>query len=420
VESPGKYGISVDIGTTNITLQLTSLGDGSIREEIKLRNPQREFGEEVISRIDFARKRDDANVMMNLVRKTVNDGITRLTDMANCDRESVNSVVIVGNTVMHHLFFGLSTSTLLKPPYLAEHKGTILKKAAEVGIDLHANATCYSPPVIESYVGPDAVAMMLASGFFNSEMKLVSIDIGTNTEIAAINENEIWIASAASGPAFEGMSLECGTSGDVGAISRVSIDSLDSRPHIDVIGDEKPTGICGTGVISAIASMLESGILFSRGSFNREMKTPWLVTDTPIVHYVLATASESATESNIVLTQPDIRMIQQSKSSIRSALGIVLKQAKLNPADIDTLYLTGVFGSDLNISDAIQIGLLPDLVSVDVKQVKGGASIGANLMHHQNYQKQTEEIASIAKYIELTENPEFKKRFTENLAFPNR
>lgn len=418
MEDPGKYGISADIGTTNITLQLTSLEDGSCREEIKLRNPQREFGEEVISRIDFAHKRDNANMMMNLVRKAVNDGITQLVHMANCDRELVNSVVIVGNTVMHHLFFGLSTSTLLKPPYLAEHKGAILMKAAEVGIDLHANAVCYSPPVIESFVGPDAVAMMLASGFFDSESKLVSMDIGTNTEIAAINEGEIWIASAASGPAFEGMSLECGTSGDVGAINQVSIDSLDFRPHIEVIGNGKPAGICGTGVISAIASMLETGLLLPRGSFNRDRKTPWLATDTPIVHYVLATAFESATQSNIVLTQPDIRMIQQSKSSIRSALGIVLKHAKMNPEDIDTLCLTGVFGSDLNVSDAIRIGLLPDIIRVNVKQVTSGASIGANLMHHQSFRKQAEGLASIANYIELTDSPEFKKRFTENLPFP--
>lgn len=418
MEGPRKYGISVDIGTTNITLQLTSLEDGSCRGEIKLRNPQREFGEEVISRIDFARRRDNANVMMSLVRKTVNDGITRIIDVANCDRETVNSVVIVGNTVMHHLFFGLSTSTLLKPPYLAEHKGAILMKAAELGINLHGNAVCYSPPVIESFVGPDAVAMMLASGFFDSESKLVSMDIGTNTEIAAVNEGKIWIASAASGPAFEGMSLECGTSGGAGAISQVSIDSQDFRPQIEVIGHGKPTGICGTGVISAIANMLETGLLLSRGSFNRDRKTPWLVTDAPIVHYIVATALESATESNIVLTQPDIRMIQQSKSSIRSALGIVLKHARLNPADIDTLCLTGVFGSDLNVSDAMRIGLLPDIVGVDVKQVRGGASIGANLMHSQTFRKQAERLASIANYIELTDSSEFKKRFAENLPFP--
>lgn len=413
-----RYGISVDIGTTNITFHLSNLEDGFLVKEVTVPNPQREHGEEIISRIDFARKSENASILTNIVRESVNDGISRILQESECDRKEVDSVVVVGNTVMHHLFFGLSTDSLLKPPYTAEDKNSILVKSTEVGLDLHDETLCYSPPVIESFVGADAVAMMIASGFIDSDSRLVSIDVGTNTEIAAINEGEIWIASAASGPAFEGMSIECGTPGDDGAISRVLIDPQDSRPHCEVIGGGKPVGICGTGVISAIASMLEAGILFARGSFNRGRSTPWLVTDDMIIHYILATSSESATNSKIILTQPDVRMLQQSKASIRAALGMVLQNARLDPSDVDTLYLTGVFGSGLVLDDAIRIGLLPVMENAKVKQARGGASIGADLLHKQEFRKHAEQLVSETNYIELTDNPLFKRKFTENIPFP--
>ncbi len=413
-----RNGISVDIGTTNITIHLSSLDDSQILNEMTVTNPQRDYGEEIISRIDFARKPENALFLTELTRAKVNEGISKILQNSNCARESVDSVVIVGNTVMHHLFFGLSTNSLLKPPYHAEHKNSILVKSSDVGLELHDDTLCYSPPIIESFVGNDAVAMMVASGFMESDSSIVSIDVGTNTEIAALNHGKIWIASAASGPAFEGMSIECGTPGDMGAINNVKIDPITFRPHYEVIGNVKPSGICGTGVVSAIASMLETGILFARGSFNRGRSTPWLITDGTIIHYILAKASETATNSNIFLTQPDIRMIQQSKASIRAALGTVLQNARLVPNDVSELFLTGVFGTGLVLENAYRIGLLPEMSNAEIKQVCGGASIGADLLHNYEFRESAEKLVSEANHIELTDNPDFKKKFTENLPFP--
>jgi uncharacterized 2Fe-2S/4Fe-4S cluster protein (DUF4445 family) len=417
VVDSGKNGISVDIGTTNITIHLTNLEGAELLSETTIRNPQREYGEEIISRIDFARNPDNALILTDLVRQSINDGISSILQESGCDRQAVDSVVVVGNTVMHHLFFGLPTDSLLKPPYRADYKQSILRKAGEFGINLHDDTICYSPPLIESFVGADAVAMMVASGFFASDSSLVSIDVGTNTEIAAINEGEIWIASAASGPAFEGMSIECGTPGDEGAISRVVIDPHDFRPQIEVLGGGKPKGICGTGVVSAIASMLETGVLFARGSFNRGRNIPWLVTDQTIIHFILASASESASDLNIILTQPDVRMIQQSKASIRAALELVLQKSGLNYNRISTLYLTGVFGSGLVLDDAIRIGLLPEMPIADVMQERGGASLGADLLHKEEFRNHAERLVTETNHIELTDNPEFKKKFTEHLRF---
>jgi uncharacterized 2Fe-2S/4Fe-4S cluster protein (DUF4445 family) len=165
--------------------------------------------------------------------------------------------------------------------------------------------------------------------------------------------------------------------------------------------------------------MLDTGILHPLGSFNRKLNSPWLVTDETITHYIIVSAPESATNSSIILTQPDIRMLQQSKASIRSALGQVLSKSKLDPDDVTTLYLTGVFGAGLDVSDAVRIGLFPEMNNADAVQVPGGASVGADLLHRKEYQELAEKLVSNANYIELTDNPEFKKAFTENLAFPN-
>jgi uncharacterized 2Fe-2S/4Fe-4S cluster protein (DUF4445 family) len=413
-----RYGISIDIGTTNITFHLINLENPKLLRELIIRNPQREYGEEIISRIDFARTPQNASLLTSLVRESINNGISNILQESKCERDLIDSVVVVGNTVMHHLFFGLSTNSLLKPPYKAEHRNALLINSNEVGLDLHDATVCYSPPLIESFVGADAVAMMIASGFLESDSSLVSIDVGTNTEIAALNEGKIWVASAASGPAFEGMSIECGTSGDQGAINRVSVNPHYYKPQISVLGGGKPTGICGTGVISAIASMLETGLLFARGSFNRDLNTPWLVVDQTIVHYILSTAPESASGTNIILTQLDVRMIQQSKASIRAALEVVLKNAGLDLFDVGALYLTGVFGSGLVFDDAIRIGLLPEMPSAKVKKLRGGASVGADLLHNPDLQKQVETLVTKVNHIELTDNPEFKKRFAKNLPFP--
>lgn len=395
-----------------------NLDSGALIKEITFRNPQGDYGDEIISRIGFARSPDNAKLLTTIVRKSISDGITKLLRDSMDDKDAIDSLVVVGNTVMHHSFFGLSTNSLLKPPYRAEYKDSIATTSSKVGLTLKNDPLCYSPPLVESFIGADAVAMMLFSGFLETESGLVSIDVGTNTEIAAINDGNIWIASAASGPAFEAMSIECGTTGDEGAISRVRIDPFDLHPHYITIGNRKATGICGTGVVSAIASMLETGVLLPRGSFDRSQKSPWLVTDDAITHYILVPAIESATDSNIILTQPDIRMLQQSKASIRSALNQVLQNALLDPDDVSTLFLTGVFGTGLALTDAVRIGLFPEMKNAEVTQVKCGASLGADLLHQHRYREKARELVSKANYIELTNNPIFKKEFTENLPFP--
>ncbi len=420
MDNSESLGISIDIGTTNITIHLIDLVSSHILCEAKISNPQRVFGEEIISRMDFARKREKANKLTSSVRQSIAEKIQGILDDTNQHVNSVNSVVIVGNTAMHHLFFDLPTESLLKPPYAAEYKDAIRISPRNVDLPLNPNAICYSPPIIESYVGSDAIAMMLVSEFPYSEKNTVSIDVGTNTEIAVLTRGKMWIASAASGPAFEGMSIQCGMPGDSGAIRSVEIPCPDSHPKLDVIGGGKPSGICGTGVVSVIASMLDTGILLPRGSFNRKISSPWLVFDTSIVHYILASPRESTNGSAIILTQPDIRMLQQSKAAIRGALELLLEHANITPEEVHHLNLTGVFGTGLSFDAAVRIGLFPAVPSAEIQQIPGGAIQGADILHKEKYQLIAEQIASEATHINLTDNPDFKAKFTQFMEFPSK
>ncbi|MFW9794152.1 MAG: ASKHA domain-containing protein [Candidatus Thorarchaeota archaeon] len=417
MEYSESLGISVDIGTTNITLHLVDMQSLQVLKEIHITNPQREFGEEIISRMDLAKDHESAQKLTSVVRRSIDNAIQILTG----DRiGSVTSITIVGNTAMHHLFFDLPTDSLLKPPYEAENKDAILTNAIDVGLQLDAKVSCYSPPIIESYVGSDAIAMMITSGFPDSQENIVSVDVGTNTEIALLVNGNMWVASAASGPAFEGMSIQCGMPGDLGAIYSIEIQGLELQPMYRVIGDGKPSGLCGTGAVSAIAGMLDTGILLPRGSFDRTLTSPLLVLDSHIVHYILVPGHETATGSSIVITQPDVRMLQQSKAAIRGAFELLLDHAKVTSADIEQLNLTGVFGSDLSLNDAVRIGLFPELPSAELRQIVGGAVKGADLLHRDSYRQIAEQIAAEVTHVNLTDNPDFKAKFAQYLKFPSR
>ncbi|MGY5864361.1 MAG: ASKHA domain-containing protein [Candidatus Thorarchaeota archaeon] len=415
-----SLGISVDIGTSNLTLHLINAKSSHVILERIVSNPQAVYGDEIISRMDAAREPEKATNLAALVREKIGNEITSMLVESMSSSDSVQSVVIVGNTTMHHLYFKLPTHSLMRPPYLAEEKDPIQIPAPDVGLPFSSITRCYSPPIIESYVGADAVAMMIATGFPDSEKNMISIDVGTNTEIAILTEGKMWVTSAASGPAFEGMSIECGVPGAPGAISSVSIKDSAYSPEYEVIGGGKPSGICGTGVVSAIASMLDKEIILPRGSFNRNLSSPWLVLDSNIVHYIIAPGSESTTGSDVVMTQPDVRMLQQSKAAIRGAFDLLLDHSDLVPDDIVQLNLTGIFGSYLSFDDTVRIGLFPALPSAEVRQLQGGAIRGADLLHRVEYQQVANRIASKVRHVNLTDNPAFKKNFAESLKFPSK
>jgi uncharacterized 2Fe-2S/4Fe-4S cluster protein (DUF4445 family) len=413
-----NFGISVDIGTTHLTTRLVRLIDRHLILEMITANPQIAFGLDIISRAGYATKtRENADQLTTIVRSAIQVGIDALLKQAKISGSSVKQMVIVGNTVMHHLFFDLPLSSLIRAPYVAEEKGVILINACDLGFTTIPDAECYSPPLIESFIGADAPAVMLASNFLNTMMGSIAIDIGTNTEIMVRSSRGIWIASAASGPAFEGMSIECGMLGQNGAISRVEIDHKTLKPELSVLGAGKPQGICGTGAISSLAAMLDSRILLPNGSLNRSLKSRWLNLREPLSYYLLADRNDSAHGQQIVISQPDVRMLQQSKAAIRGVLNVLLHESGQATNDVESLYITGVFGTDLQMRDAYRIGLFPRFPNAMVQQKRNSASIGAEMLFSEDIREEIEHFLKEVTYVEMSDNPAFEQQFFASIPF---
>ncbi|TFG94438.1 DUF4445 domain-containing protein [Candidatus Thorarchaeota archaeon] len=416
-----RYGIAIDIGTTNITINLVDLNNNNNRSQISLRNPQHPYGADIISRIVYATK-DPVNqkILVDLVRDAVKMGIKGILEDCKIDPDHVSGVSVVGNTVMHHLFFDLPLYSLKEIPYAATNKDAILINSSDVGLSFLEHAYCYSPPIVESFVGADAIAVLIASDFLDKDEIRLIIDVGTNTEISLVTPHGIWIASGASGPAFEGMATECGLSGEIGAISKVRIDSQTYEPTISVIGNSKPRGICGTGAVSVMASLLDTDLFLSRGSLNRDIKTKWLSLGGAVPKYILAFGNTSATGEDIFIAQTDLRMLQQSKAAIRAVFEMVLKKSGYIVEDIAEVLLTGVFGSDLEIEDAYKIGMFPNFSQAVIRQVRDGAVDGACLLLQEKNRERTDKLIGELNYIELTQEEEFKKLYLEFLPFPSK
>jgi uncharacterized 2Fe-2S/4Fe-4S cluster protein (DUF4445 family) len=414
------FGLSVDVGTTHITIHLVRLIDQLMIHELVIPNPQISVGADIITRAAFAtRIRQNAAQLSALVRSAVESGINTLLKQAQISPLSVKQIVVVGNTVMHHLFFNLSVSSLTRSPYVAEDKEAIVTTAKDIGFTQLPEAECYSPPLVESFIGADAPAVMLACGFLSSEINRIAIDVGTNTEIAVKSSRGVWIASAASGPAFEGMSMECGMLGQIGAISNVEIDHRTLRPKLEILGAKKPHGICGTGAISSLAAMLDAKILLPTGSLNRSLNSRWLVLDSAVSYYVLADRKTSATGQPIVISQPDVRMLQQSKAAVRGVIDVLLQESGLTTSDVESFCITGVFGTDLQVKDANRIGMFPRFLNAKIEQKSKSANLGAEMLFSETNREKLDRFLKGITYVEMSDNPAFKKQFVASIPFPD-
>ena len=414
-----EYGISIDLGTSQITIHLVDLHACTLVHELVFDNPQNFAGLDVISRIKFAMSSEaNSTKLTSAIRSAIVQGIRELLGFTKSSINQVDSIVVVGNTAMHHFFFGFPCDSLVRPPFVITRKEAIHTTAYNIDLHLQIDLSIYSPPLVESYVGADAIAMILASELLDNIGPSLAIDIGTNTEIVLWDGKQLRICSAASGPAFEGMSLDLGCEANKGAIDDVKIHKPDYRPEIQVIGNCRPIGICGTGAISALSSMLENGILDSKGSIIPGLKSSWMSYDENVTKYILTHAIHSEIGKPIYISQVDIRMLQKSKAAIRGGIEYLLDYCSIKSNQIDYVYITGAFGSSLNINDAIRIGLLPIFPNARTNQSKHGASKGADLFLLKPALKfEVEKIVKNIEYIELTDNPKFDQLYIQAQMF---
>jgi uncharacterized 2Fe-2S/4Fe-4S cluster protein (DUF4445 family) len=315
---------------------------------------------------------------------------------------------------MIHLFLGVPPNYIAVSPYIPVFTKPLLINASRLGIKINPQGRCYILPNISGYVGADTVGVILATGLYKGDGVKLALDIGTNGEMVLKDGDNLFACSTAAGPAFEGANITYGMRGARGAIDHVSID--DGEINVHVIDDVTPVGICGSGLLDAVAVMIELGILdqtgrivYPEGMFVRDAVRK----NNNGLEFVLR-----ANGGEIPISQRDVRELQLAKSAIRAGIEILLEEAGRDYSDIDTVYLAGAFGTYLNPESAIKIGLLPPLPVSRVYSVGNAAGEGAKLaLLDRDIRRIAEEVSRKVNYIELSSRKDFQEKFAEFMYF---
>jgi uncharacterized 2Fe-2S/4Fe-4S cluster protein (DUF4445 family) len=413
VHPPGAapLGLAVDLGTTKIAGYMVNLETGKTLATRGLMNPQISYGEDVISRINIAMgSPESAGTLQHVVVSALNDMTTEMCAEVNASTERVVEVVIAGNTAMHHLLLALPVKQLALSPYVPSVSHAVDIKARDIGLTIAAGAYLHLLPNIAGFVGGDHVAMLLATEAYKAGKPVVAIDIGTNTEVSLIHNGKITSVSCASGPAFEGGHIKDGMRATDGAIEKVRI--LDGKVSYQTINDAPPVGLCGSGIVDTIAQLYSNGVIDESGRMVNNH--PLVRREGTIREFVIAGSSGGDAHPEVVITQKDVRQLQMAKAAIRSGIQILLEDGECSEEQIEQVIIAGAFGSYIDITSAMIIGMLPSLPIERVKQVGNAAGFGAKLALVSRQQRLVaQEIASGVGYIELGNNPHFMDTFIE-------
>ena len=336
-------------------------------------NPQIAYGEDVVSRVAYTDTHPDGRLLLQRrLVDTLRELADGLTAQVGAGRRQIAEAVIVGNTAMHHLVAGLPVTQLGHAPYVPAVGAALEFPAAEIGLELAPGAHVYLPPNIAGYVGADHVAMLLATRFGAERKTTVALDIGTNTEISLYHRGRHSSCSCASGPAFEGAHIHDGMRAAPGAIERVQV--IGATVQVHTIDHQPAVGICGSGILDAVAQMLETGMLDARGALTGQH--PRLETHNGTRALVLVPAELSGHGKPVVVTRRDVNEIQLAKGAIRAGVEVLLVEAGIADEDIESFVVAGAFGTYLDLESAVRIGMFPDLPRERFRQAGNAAGTG--------------------------------------------
>ncbi len=411
---PGEraVGMAVDLGTTKIAAYLVELETGRTLAAEGLMNPQVAFGEDVMARITYAMKSEEnARELQRNAVEALNELARGLCDQVGRSVEEIVEAVVVGNTAMHHLFLRLPVSQLGKAPYVPAKAEDTDVKARDIGLHIAPGAYVHLLPNIAGFVGADHVAMLMATRIPEAEDIVLGLDIGTNTEVALRAKGKLFSCATASGPAFEGAHIRDGMRAAPGAIESVSAQG--EQILWQTIEDAPPVGICGSGILDAVAALRRIGILGKTGNMVSHQRVN---KDNGIPYFVLVNAKESGREREVVITRKDVEAVQLAKGAIRAGIEILMREAGITSGEIDRVVLAGAFGTYLKVESALDIGLLPPVPARKVEQVGNSAGQGAKMaLVSLDERERARHVARSSQYIELTTVPEFTSEFAKAL-----
>ena len=414
------YGYAVDIGTSKLVGVLIDLVTGETVNTLFVENPQLVYGEDIMSRMSFAMKAHENSLKLrSSVLSAINQLLERSCAMAQITPSLVYEFVIVGNTAMHHFLLGIESRYLALSPYVPALKEAIDLHAKDVGILAHPHANVHVLPLIAGYVGADAVADVLASGIRETDELSLLLDIGTNTELFVGNRSDIVSCSCASGPAFEGAHIRQGMKAVHGAIERVRIDPTSLNVEYETVGADKPVGICGSGILDAVAELLKSRVIDSKGRFQK-VDNKRLIEVSGDRAFVLAWGNETSTADPVAITQRDIGEAQLAKAAIHAGCTILMSRVRVKASDLKRVYVAGSFGNYVNPASAKLLGLIPEVPTDIIRFVGNTAIAGAKMCLSSTEAKvQAKRIGEEVRYVELGADPGFSKEFAASMYLPH-
>lgn len=417
VESKPIYGVACDIGTTTVALNLVNLENGEILSTMSSYNQQLKCGEDIISRINYAQKPDRLLELHDLIIMTINQLIEKAYEAVLLSPENIYYLSMTGNTTMIHLLLHLDPRYIREAPYVPTLNQVPIISAKDVGLKVNPAAKIHCAPSVGSYVGGDITAGLLCTPMLRDSDKIsLFIDIGTNGELVVGNKDWLMTCACSAGPAFEGGGIKCGIPATTGAIERIKIRG-DGKLDYRVIGNGKPKGVCGSGLIDLLAELLIHGNIDRYGKFQDQTKLIQHETGTGLL---IESGQKSFWGRDLILTENDISTLIRTKGAVFSACSLLLKSVGLTFDQIAAFYIAGGFGQHLNIENAIRIGLLPDLERAKFHYLGNSSLIGAYLILLSNRNKKlVNDIANKMTYVELNTEPSYMNEYTGALFLPH-
>jgi uncharacterized 2Fe-2S/4Fe-4S cluster protein (DUF4445 family) len=413
-------GVACDVGTTTVALYLVDMETGEILGAAASYNQQLKCGEDVISRIDYARKPERLEELQGLAASTVNHLVEQAARAAGVSASDIYYGSFAGNTTMTHLFLGLPPRHIREEPYVPTAREVPRVAARELGLSLNPQARIQFAPAVGSYVGGDITAGLLATPVLrDSDTVSLFIDAGTNGELVVGNRDWLVACACSAGPAFEGGGMKCGMPAGDGAIETLEI-GPGGQVHYQVIGGGRPRGLCGSGLVDLLAELLIRGLIDKSGKLNEAPLGPRLVRSDDGAAFLIEEAARCAWGRDLVITERDIANLVRTKGAVFSACSVLLKNVGLTFDQIGAFYIAGGFGQHLGIESAIRIGLLPDLPRDKFHYLGNTSLCGAYLiLLSGRNEEMVGEIARKTTYVELNTEPGYMHEYTGALFLPH-
>jgi uncharacterized 2Fe-2S/4Fe-4S cluster protein (DUF4445 family) len=416
-----SYGLAIDLGTTTVVVHLIELATGGVTRACASLNDQITYGEDVISRIIYSQEHPQGLARArDAARQTINRCLREVTEAHGVQPEQIIAAAIVGNTVMTHLLLGIDASAIRREPYVPAVRSLPVLRAAEVGVEIHPAAPVFLAPCVSSYVGGDMTAGVLATAIAESPQLTLFIDLGTNGEMVVGDREWLMCCSCSAGPAFEGSGLEYGMYATIGAIERLRYHPEADRVEYATIGNARPRGLCGSGLVDVLATLLRASVLDRRGRINLGFPSPRVRVRRERPEFVVVWGEEAGRSDDISLGEDDIQNLIRSKSAVYAGAATLLESVGIEASSLERILVAGAFGNYLDAENAVTIGLLPDIPLDRIRFVGNTAVAGArSLLLGRQARAQAGDLARRMTNFELSIVPGYMDRYVAGLFLPH-